>query len=494
MSAISRDLLMQLFVPLCVHDDNFHLRLAIAGVAREEELAQCVLSMFITDKRFLHREHSDRLYQRFLGLWSACPPSQREVLNVMFKRIVMTKQYFLFLAYVYLLYCLHKLSSVVSFMRFEQYDASHVHRGLLAYPGEKLNALLENVNLTLLNDVHRFLFRVDLRLPISTQISSPCLSLLRAKRYDSTNDLIVFHNNVWLRRRKRRSPQVEDFVGALRRRSGQVPCGNPVYVIAKYAVENFCVRCPRYLVPLRGLSLNDDAVRAARSEAAGAEPSKIVLHGLSIALRRGLIGSVIELPVLCFCGLKCERHLTPNSLVAVVCRHCGHCLNLGKEKLQCDQNFPLNSMFYYRDRQEKSVIYDTNAELIHCSLCGSQRLVKERVYEAAWDEVYGFRCLRVQWKAVVGLNAACAVYDGRAGLDVIVPCSSRACDSTAVLRACMAARLLRLTTHGSAFLCQRCQTAAEPRDTCLDDENCAERCSACTVVARLPCQRQQHYV
>ncbi|AEV80910.1 protein UL49 [Saimiriine betaherpesvirus 4] len=489
MAVMYRDLLMELFVPLCVHDDRFHLQLAVGGTVRGEELMDCVLTMFITDKRFLPRELSDRFYQRFLVLWSSCSLQQREALNFTFKRIVMTKQYFLFLSYIYLLYCLHEISGVVSFLRFEQYDAFHIHQNLSLYPGDKLNTLLENVNFTSLNDLHRFLFRTDLRLPISTQISSPCLSLLRSKKYDTSLDIIVYQDNVWQRRQKSRTQSVEDLISALRRRAGQVPCGNPVYVVAKYAVENFCVRCPRYLVPLRGLSLNDDGTRMQRSES-HAEPSKIVMHGLSIALRRGLIGSVLELPVWCFCVLKCERYLSVNSLVAVVCRYCGHCLNLGKEKLQCDQNFPLNSMFYYRDRQEKSVIYDTNAELIHCSLCGSQRLTKERVYEASLEDVYGFRCLRVQWKAVVGLNAACAVYDREAVLDVIVPCSSRTCDSTTILRLCTAARLLKLVTHGSAFLCQRCQAAVEPKDTCLDDETCENRCLACAVVARLPCQRR----
>ncbi|AAM00699.1 protein UL49 [Panine betaherpesvirus 2] len=526
--------LLRLFGPLCVHDDHFHVQLVIGrGALQLDEVpvhpaqaptqlaAQtpsvfqqqlqhqpqraCVLHLFVTDKRFLNRELGDRLYQRFLREWLLCRPAEREAVTSVFKRLVMTKPYFVFLAYVYSMNCFHAVSATVAFLRFERYDARYLYRRLRLYPADKLNALLDGVTASLLGDLHRFLFGADLRLPVLHPTSSPCLALLRAKRFEGRPDLPVYHRNEWTRDRQPRSPQLEALIAALRRHAGQVPCGNPLYVLARQAVQTFCDTCPRYLVPLRSLGLHDET-RVGFSAGAGAggqasgvakqarqvEPTKIVLYGLGVALRGGLIGSVIDLPLWCLCRLKCERHLDGRSLVAVVCRQCGHCLNLGKEKLHCQQNFPLNSMFYYRDRQEKSVIFNTNAELVHCSLCGSQRVVKQRVYELVSETLCGLRCIRVGWKAVLGLNAACAVYDHRLTFDVILPCASRTCDSTVVVRAVTVPRLLRLTWHGHGLLCSRCQTG-EYRDSCLESEDGAALCRGCALVKQTACHVGHHH-
>ncbi|AEV80596.1 protein UL49 [Cercopithecine betaherpesvirus 5] len=489
---MSRDFqsaLWRLFTPLCVHDDHFHVQMVIGRGASYTEERACALQLFVTDKRFLNRELGDRLYQRFLHEWLACGPVEREAVTTLFQRLVMTKPYFMFLAYVYSMSCFHGVSRTVAFLRFERYDADYVYLRLQQYPAEKLSALLDSMTSSALGDLHRFLFGVDLRLPVLNQTSSPCLSLLRAKRYDGRADLAVYHRNEWTRRRKPRSAQLGSLVAALRRHAGPVPCGNPLYVMARQAMQSFCNTCPRYLVPLRALGLNDE-VRA-HKQPRPLEPTKIVMYGLAVALRGGLIGSVIDIPLWCLCRLKCERHLDARSLIAVVCRQCGHCLNLGKEKLHCEQNFPLNSMFYYRDRQEKSVIFNTNAELVHCSLCGSQRVIKERVYEVVSETICGQRCLRVGWKAVLGLNAACAVYDHLVTFDIILPCSARTCDSTVVVRSVTIPRLLKLTCHGQGPLCSRCQ-AGEYRDSCLELEDCGSLCRGCALVKQTACHGSSH--
>lgn len=528
--------LRRLFAPLCVHEDHFHVQLVIGrGALQPEEAAvetsqppaqfaaqtsavlqqqlvhhvprSCVLHLFVTDKRFLNRELGDRLYQRFLREWLVCRPAEREAVTTLFQRMVMTKPYFVFLAYVYSMDCLHTVAvRTMAFLRFERYDTDYLLRRLRLYPPERLHALLDGVTASLLGDLHRFLFGVDLRLPVLHPTSSPCLALLRAKRFDARADLAVYHRNQWRHQRQPRSPQLRGLIAALRRHAGQVPCGNPLYVLARQAVQTFCDTCPRYLVPLRALGLHDETRGGGSTAAAAAvghagagqqarhvEPTKIVLFALSAALRGGLIGSVIDLPLWCLCRLKCERHLDARSLVAVVCRQCGHCLNLGKEKLHCQQNFPLNSMFYYRDRQEKSVIFNTHAELVHCSLCGSQRVVRQRVYELVSETLFGQRCVRVGWKAVLGLNAACAVYDHRLAFDVILPCAARTCDSTVVVRDVTVPRLLRLTSHGHGLLCARCQTG-EYRDSCLESEDGAPLCRGCALVKQTACHVGGHIV
>ncbi|AAK57098.1 T49 [Tupaiid betaherpesvirus 1] len=492
---------------------------------RREESGEpfCVLDMFVTIRRVVSREQTDRFYERFARRWLERARRGDDRVRAHCERLAVTKTFLVFLAYVYLLHCIAEAARRVRLPGLREVCWTRVEERLARYPREKLENFLDGVTLQQLNELHRHVLGLEFRVPFVNHTSSPCLALLRSRDYEDV-ETPRYQNAGWIRRRERRREDAatRGLRAALRRRAGLAPCGNPLYVMCKVLVEHFCRTEARYLIPLRRRWVLDGGAGGGGGAGSGGgpgagagsggsgggahhgahpatggtrgggpparaegRPAKIVLFALSVALRHGLIGSVIELPVACHCKTKCERYRGAADLVAVVCRNCGHCLNLGKEKLLCAQTFPLNSLFYYRDRQEKSVIYSTHHDLAHCSLCGSQYLESRRIYEVQRFGVGGFRANRVCWRAVTGSNSACAVYDGVKPFDAIVPCSSRTCFSTVILRQLSVAKLLRLVSHGSDFFCQLCQNVY--RETCADQEG-GSPCVGCDVFRRFRCR------
>lgn len=457
----------------------------------------CVLNIFVSGKRFLARDAADRFYYRFSGIWVECESGRRETLSLFFRRILMTRSFFVFLAYIYLLQCICEVCEIVPvFGLRRRLPWRELEARLCRYPHDRLELLMDNANLHHLGELHRHVLGVEFRLPFPNQTSAPCIPVLRVREHDTEGNAPVVYRHRWIRRRRRlRSGSGADplraesapLVEALRRHAGDAPCGNPMYAMGRALVERFCRRGRRYLVPLARTA------RGARSapRCLGVDGfqgvSGIMLFALSVALKAGIVNSVIDLPVTCHCKTKCERYAAPGALSAVICRNCGHCLNLGKEKLNCTYGFPLNSMFYYRDRQEKSVVYSTHNELAHCSLCGSQYLDIERIYDLSERAVAGFSVSAVSWKAVTGSNAACTVYGHDAPFDVIVPCSSRTCYSTVILKNVVVGRLLRLVCHANDFICQLCPGAA--RESCLDRDRCDDPCRGCRVAKLFGCRR-----
>lgn len=500
---------------LCRHGDNHHLNLIVTGStlrsARSFESAtgeQCALEIFMTDKRFLHRDFVDMLYYKFSGLWLECEASSRDAIGAPFKRILMTRSFFVFVAYVYLCYAIWIVVREHLFINYiGPVSWDDLETRVCSYPMEKFDALLDNMNLQHLNELHRHVFGTDLRIPLSSHVGSPCMCILRSKDYECGPDVSVFLNSraqhgCLLRRCV--SDSFRDassggssaiaLVCALRRRARLVVSGNPFYVMARSLVEAFCRVTPRYLIPLGKRSFYENC-RTLPGESAAAVAAahrrggcKITMFGLSVSLRNGIISSLIEVPVLCYCKVKCERYNAPGALTAILCKNCGHCLNLGKEKLNCGQGFPLNSMFYYRDRQEKSVIYSTHSELAYCSLCGSQYLTTEKIYGVEPQTRYGFPSWTVSWKVVSGSNSVCGIYGDKSALDVIVPCFSRTCYSTVIVKDCTADRLLRLLSHGNEIFCQLCQNVY--RETCADEEERggAALCVGCEIYQRFNCR------
>ncbi|AFK83880.1 B49 [miniopterid betaherpesvirus 1] len=461
----------------------------------------CVLNMFVTNKKFLSRELTDKMYYKFSGIWLNCDSGRRDGLSFQFKRIIMTKSFFVFLAYVYLIHCLHEVSSVVSLVGLTRTTWSETEARLCSYPPDRFEAMLDNMNLQHLNDLHRYVFGVEFRIPFPNQTSSPCIPLLRSKEYELEFDVPVLYEGSWRRRHPLAiGAHASSSLGeALRRRADCNPCGNPMYTMAKVIVERFCRTEAAYLIPVRvaraSAEQNGRACGYAPRQLTDVEPrslTKIISFALSVSLRNGLIGSLINLPVTCYCKTKCERYFVPGNLIAIVCKNCGHCLNLGKEKLHCGNGFSLNSMFYYRDRQEKSVIYSTHNESVHCSLCGSQYLSAEPTYEVRESSWCGASVCNVSWKAVTGSNSACTVYGKKSEFDVIVPCSSRTCYSTVVLRDVSTSRLLRLVSHSNDFACQFCHNVY--RETCVDDETCDSPCRGCVVFLRFGCGRYRETI
>uniref|UniRef100_A0AAU7E0D2 Protein UL49 n=1 Tax=Lemniscomys rat herpesvirus TaxID=3141920 RepID=A0AAU7E0D2_9VIRU len=479
--------LRDLFSPLCRHDGTYHLRLVFAGVEGERpEEHSCVLDLFVTGKKFLARDLTDRLYCEFLEHWGSVD-NGRDVINAAFNRLLMTRPFFILLGYLYMIWCLERLSGTVSclYLQGSMWESARVR--LFQYPHQRLEGLLENVTLQGLSDLHYFLFAFPFCLPLPNQMSSPCMSLLRAREYDVECDIPVFSRRGGFCRHTRE----EGLLRCLRAHAKPAVCGNPLYVMAKVLVERFCRRTPRFLVPLKSRSLRN-VVRLRLTEGERndisrktRDLSRITLCAISTSLRHGLISSLIDLPVLCYCKVKCERYRREGSLLAVVCRNCGHCLNLGKDKLEGGNSFALNCMFYYRDRQEKSVIYSTHNDTVHCSLCGSQYLSIEQTYRIENYAVVGFPISSVNWRAVIGSNTACGVFGPDSRFDALVPCSSRSCYGTVVLRSVGIERLLRLVSHGSEFCCGLCQNVY--RETCSDQEGCREPCVGCDLYERFGC-------
>nr|WRQ19887.1 MAG: protein m49 [Herpesviridae sp.] len=481
--------LCDLFEPLCRHKGCYHLQLILSGSDDEyvfKSEHSCVLDLFVTGKRFLARELTDRLYCEFLEQWGS-GGNGRDVINATFNRILMTRPFFVVLGYLYMVQCMEQLAKTVSclYMGKSMWDVARTR--LFLYPHQRLENLLENVTFQGLSDLHYFLFSFPFCIPLPNQMSSPCISLLRAREYDLDSDIPVFARRGMYERKIRE----DGLYKCLRKYAKRSPCGNPLYVMAKVLIERFCRQTPRYLVPLKNKSLRS-VVRLRTTDGEkndisrkGRDVSKVTLFAISTSLRHGLISSLIDLPILCYCKVKCDKHRRDGSLLAVICKNCGHCLNLGKEKMDSNKNFALNCMFYYRDRQEKSVIYSTHNDTVHCSLCGSQYLSIEEIYQIKEYTVGGFSLSSVRWRAVIGSNTACGVFGSDTRFDALVPCSSRSCYATVVLRSISIDRLLRLTSHGSEFCCPLCQNVY--RETCADQEECRDPCVGCELYRRFKC-------
>nr|CDI95393.1 GP49 [Caviid herpesvirus 2 str. CIDMTR] len=536
-----RQIVCELLFPLCRHDGDHHFGLLLTGSTLVDRGVRCVnarhaqsssasadrehsrdaffctLDLFVTDRRFLSKDLVDRFYSKFSKAWLELGSEKRECISVMFKRVLITKSFFMFINYMYLLHCICQITDIMSIPFVGTVRWSDVEKKLRSYPVDRLETLLECMSMQHFSDLHRHVFGVDFRIPFSNQMSTPCMSLLRLKDYECVPDIVLYNGVNWSGRGSCGDSFAasKSLVEGLRRAAVSAPCGNPLYVMAKALVENYCRNRSRYLIPLgkstfpdilrvkhtvihhsrhkhRGSVHGRGSVGVCRTGTGNAfsEPDKIIMFGLSVALRHGISHSLLNLPMSCFCKTKCERYRTPGSLYAVVCNNCGHCLNLGKERLYCGYTFPLNSMLYYRDKQEKSVIFSTHNDLAHCSLCGSQYLSKEPIYSVLRYDVCGFRIANVLWRAVTGSNSSCAVYNNNVGVDIIVPCSSRTCFSTVVLRKITTDRLLRLITHGSDFSCQLCQN--NYRETCLDGEGRSDGiCVGCEIVRDTYCRYAQ---
>nr|WEG68781.1 protein UL49 [Mastomys natalensis cytomegalovirus 1]WEG68917.1 protein UL49 [Mastomys natalensis cytomegalovirus 1]WEG71145.1 protein UL49 [Mastomys natalensis cytomegalovirus 1] len=486
-----RRVIRELFGGVCQHREKYHVQLLLSGTVDEDRDGRrvyCVLNMFINGKKFLCKDVVDELYCRFLERWSGCSIYVKSVVRELCQRESMTRHVFIVLSYFYAVRCMERVARNISCLYLRVGMGTRLECAFRKYARQKIDALMDNVTFQGLTDLHQFAFSFPFSVPIPNQASSPCVTFLRAREYETGCDLPVYHRrNVY--RVPSGNAQVSALVTALRGRCHEIPCGNPLFVMAKVFIERYCRKMRRFLIPLGGKTLRC-AVRCFNKSQDGGDSSgqwmqsKLATFATSVVLRNGLISSLINLPVWCYCKTKCYKYMEDGVLEAILCDNCGHCLNMGKDKLEGNHNFALNCIFYYRDRQEKSVIYSTHNDTAHCSLCGNQYLSRERIYELTFANLLGVRVATVRWRAVIGSNAACGVFGPGTRLDVLVPCSARTCFETVVLRNLSIDKLMRIVSHSGEFLCATCQSTF--RETCLDQDQ-PSICSGCMVYSRFCC-------
>lgn len=493
-----RKAIRELFGGVCQHRDRYHIQLLLSGTVDEERDAQrvyCVLNMFVNGKRFLCKDVVDELYCRFLERWSTCSGNARAVVRDICQRDSMTRHMFIVLSYFYVIRCMESVVKNISCLYLRGGMAAELEEAFRRYSRQKIDALVENVTLQGINDLHQFVFSFPFSVPIPNQASSPCVAFLRAREYETGCDLSVYHRKrVVLSKNNEGNRNVSALVDILRERCQEAPCGNPFFVMARVFVEKYCRLKRRFLIPLgnRTLRYTGRVVKSVGDCGDNARQlSKLSIFAASVVLRNGLISSLIDLPVLCYCKTKCQMYADGSVFEAILCDNCGHCLNMGKDKLGGNHTFALNCIFYYRDRQEKSVIYSTHNDTAHCSLCGNQYLSREKIYEVVFGELLGTCVVTVCWRAVIGSNAACGVFGPGTRFDVLVPCSTRTCFATVVLRNVSIDRLLRLVSHSAEFVCTNCQNVN--RETCLD-LNLDSPCEGCSIYSRFSCAelRRRH--
>lgn len=493
-----RRVIRELFGGVCQHRERYHIQLLLSGTVDDERDGRrvyCVLNMFINGKKFLCRDVVDELYCRFLERWSTCSLFVKSVIRDVYQRESMTRHMFIILSYFYVIRCMERVARNISCLYLRTGMSARLEYCFKKYNRQKMEMLMDNVTFQGLNDLHQFIFSFPFSVPIPNQTSSPCITFLRAREYETGCDIPVYHKKYTFKGGSD-DTRVSALIRVLRERCRESPCGNPLYVMAKVFIERYCRRMRRFMIPLGNRTLRCTVKSVSKPLETGEcgqrwSLSKLATFATSVVLRNGLISSLIDLPVWCYCKTKCHRYMEGGVLEAILCDNCGHCLNMGKDKLEGNHNFALNCIFYYRDRQEKSVIYSTHNDTAHCSLCGNQYLSRERIYELVSTNVTGIDAITVRWRAVIGSNAACGIFGPGTKLDILLPCSARTCFGTVVLRNISVDKLMRLISHSGEFVCQSCQNTY--RETCLDQEK-SSLCAGCDIYSKFSCAevRRRH--
>lgn len=457
----------QLISPLCDHESYKHLQIFLMGNCTK----QCIISLFITNKKVLCKEMTDRYYRLFFRLWLEYNINHRNKIKVFFNRMIMTKGFFLLLAYLYLLYRQCRITKFFQLYKLRYISWIRIEKQIKLYPISKLNKIFDNPTFVDFNDLHYFIFGQNLILPIPTHSNTPCMKLFSLRGHDEVKELFLKHNN---------NNKKNIYKLSLYKEISLIPCGNAMYAMGRSMVEYFCYITDRFLIPIDAYMLSP-----LYSYEKNKYFPKIISYALATTLKNCLVSSLITLPVTCFCKTKCMKSVRKQKLTAVICSKCGHCLNLGKEKLNFSQGFSLSSMFYFRDKQEKNIIYSTHSGIMYCSLCGSQQLTCENLYDIESNVNLNLKFQTVIWRAVIGTNAACAIFNETTKFDIVIPCSSRACLSSVKLTDINLNKLLKLISHSTEFQCQDCYNSF--KETCLDNEEYIDHCIGCLISKQLRC-------
>ncbi|UEH20506.1 cysteine-rich protein [Elephant endotheliotropic herpesvirus 2] len=472
---------------LCVHHAAEHMQTLVFGYAFNDN---CPLAWFKTEQKSFRKFDIMPYWQRFLeggDDFTTC--------DMIFTKRPKTVQVFGWLLYMYFVLCMHEISKVLNFgiLNSVVFRKIEIVYAMLMGHSKKL----PDLTLYMFNKMNIALFGMKLTIPIIWCGISNKVKLVNIKYYNTCfagrrtraicgnrpenniagNDgyIVVSDDR---RGRFGVTPSSGEAwkdlrIGWLEGQTAALPGGNFLCAMIRAIIDHYCSNTDRYIVPI----VRDSSVQqpSPGADAAG-HKRDLYRYALARSLRTGLVTSVIELPLLCVHKVKCE--VAKKDVRVIVCQNCGYCLNIGKIKLKNEYMFNLNSVFYYRDQQEKAVNYSMHYDVPHCSLCGSMNLKIISLYEGYLSELYDQRVYVCIWRAVIGTNNGCTIFNNKT-LDIILPCSNRFCYNTTALKDLNGISLLNLLNHKSSFLCTTC-TVQVPVPTHVNDS--VPVCGACELV------------
>ncbi|UEH20616.1 cysteine-rich protein [Elephant endotheliotropic herpesvirus 6] len=489
---------------LCVHHSAEHMQTLVFGYAFSDN---CPLAWFKTEQKSFRRFDITPYWQKFLEKvedFSSC--------NLIFTKRSKTIQVFGWLLYMYFVLCMHDISKVLNFgiLNAVVFRKVEIVYAMLMGHSKKL----PDLTLYMFNKMNIALFGMKLTVPIIWCGISNKIKLVNIKYYNTcfvgrrttaarSSQTVCSENlvNVMYRHRIEQnlreaelsSPSSLFFTSDegsykdlrtdwLSGETSALPGGNFLCAMIRAMIDEYCGNTDRYIVPIardQPQPLNQQNLAHKTSLiTTGVESNRRDLYRYALArsLRTGLVTSVIELPLLCIHKVKCD--VVKKDIRVIVCQNCGYCLNIGKVKLKNEYMFNLNSVFYYRDQQEKGVNYSMHYDVPHCSLCGSMNLKVIALYEGYMSDIHGIRVYVCTWRAVIGTNNGCTIFNNKT-LDIILPCSNRFCYNTTALKDLHGISLLNILSHKSTFLCNSCVVQV-PEPPHINDSTPV--CAACELV------------
>ncbi|AHC02842.1 cysteine-rich protein [Elephant endotheliotropic herpesvirus 5B] len=473
---------------LCVHHAAEHMQTLVFGYAFNDN---CPLAWFKTEQKSFRRFDIMPYWQRFLA-----GGDEFDACDLVFTKRQKTVQVFGWLLYMYFVLCMHEISKVLNFgiLNSVVFRKIEIVYAMLMGHSKKL----PDLTLYMFNKMNIALFGMKLTVPIIWCGISNKVKLVNIKYYntcfagrrtkamcgnnsesDRVNDSYNFISDEYHRRLRApayseawRDLRIDWLVG----QTSDLPGGNFLCAMIRALIDHYCSNTDRYIVPIVHDSQIQSPLSSGGTDVAGQNRKDLYRYALARSLRTGLVTSVIELPLLCIHKVKCE--VLKKDVRVIVCQNCGYCLNIGKIKLKNEYMFNLNSVFYYRDQQEKAVNYSMHYDVPHCSLCGSMNLKIISLYEGYMSELYDTRVYVCIWRAVIGTNNGCTIFNNKT-LDIILPCSNRFCYNTTALKDLHGISLLNLLNHKSSFLCSTCSVQV-PSPAHVNDS--VPVCAACELV------------
>nr|WNZ34534.1 cysteine-rich protein [Elephant endotheliotropic herpesvirus 1A] len=487
---------------LCTHHSAEHMQTLVFGYAFSDN---CPLAWFKTEQKSFRRFDITPYWQKFLERvedFSSC--------NLIFTKRPRTIQVFGWLLYMYFVLCMHDISKVLNFGILNAVVFRKVELVYAMLMGHSKK--LPDLTLYMFNKMNIAVFGMKLTVPIIWCGISNKVKLVNIKYYntcfvgrrttvvkscpvernDLSNGMCSYTVERCLPAVELASPSSLFFTPDgysyknlrtdwLSEETSALPGGNFLCAMIRAMIDEYCAATDRYIVPIvrdQQSLQQHNVLQTTACLTPGVEYNRRDLYRYALArsLRTGLVTSVIELPLLCIHKIKCE--VFKKDIRVIVCQNCGYCLNIGKVKLKNEYMFNLNSVFYYRDQQEKAVNFSMHYDVPHCSLCGSMNLKVIALYEGHVLEEHGIRVYVCTWRAVIGTNNGCTIFNNKT-LDIILPCSNRFCYNTTALKDLQGIGLLNLLHHKSTFLCNNCMVQV-PAPAHVNDS--IPTCAACELV------------